>query len=90
MISIVPCACSGSKRLFMRRRPCVDTGFNKPIAAPKMEWIPLLLVTFKALVFGIGMFLAIKWHYDREKEARAKEAANGKTNDQVSTTSQNP
>jgi hypothetical protein len=34
----------------------------------KMEWIPLVLVTFKLLVFGTGMFFAIKWHYDKEKQ----------------------
>jgi len=32
-----------------------------------MEWIPLVLVTFKVLVLGIGMFFAIKWHYDQGK-----------------------
>ena len=30
-----------------------------------MEWIPIVLVTFKVLVFGTGMFFAIKWHYDQ-------------------------
>lgn len=40
----------------------------------KMEWIPAVLVTFKVLVLGTGMFYAIKWHYDQgEKE---KEQAN--------------
>jgi sortase (surface protein transpeptidase) len=39
-----------------------------------MEWIPVFLVTFKALVFGIGMFLAIKWHYDKEKAEKAQKA----------------
>ena len=36
-----------------------------------MEWIPVVLVTFKLLVFGVGMFFAIKWHYD--KGAKEKE-----------------
>jgi heme/copper-type cytochrome/quinol oxidase subunit 2 len=43
-----------------------------------MEWIPIVLVTFKVLVLGTGMFFAVKWHYDqgakeqdREKEKRA-------------------
>jgi hypothetical protein len=35
---------------------------------PAMEWIPVFLVTFKLLVFGIGMFFAIKWHYDQGKK----------------------
>ncbi|MBB3294845.1 hypothetical protein FHT39_003525 [Mitsuaria sp. BK045] len=37
-----------------------------------MEWIPIVLVTFKLLVFGTGMFFAIKWHYDKEKKSRKK------------------
>jgi hypothetical protein len=47
----------------------------------KMEWIPIVLVTFKVLVFGTGMFFAIKWHYDqgkKEKEKRAVLRAGGK------------
>jgi hypothetical protein len=48
-----------------------------------MDWIPIVLVTFKALVLGTGMFFAIKWHYDqgkkgKEKEARAVLRAGGK------------
>jgi heme/copper-type cytochrome/quinol oxidase subunit 2 len=30
-----------------------------------MDWIPVVLVTFKVLVLGTGMFFAIKWHYDQ-------------------------
>ncbi len=33
-----------------------------------MEWVPIVFVTFKALVLGTGMFYAIKWHYDQGKE----------------------
>lgn len=50
-----------------------------------MEWIPIVFVTFKALVLGVGMFYAIKWHYDqgkkeqdREKQKRAVMRAAGK------------
>lgn len=47
-----------------------------------MEWIPIVLVTFKVLVLGIGMFFAIKWHYDQGKkpdeERRAVLRAAGK------------
>ena len=39
----------------------------------KMEWIPIVLVTFKVLVFGTGMFFAIKWHYDQGKKEKGKE-----------------
>jgi uncharacterized protein YqhQ len=38
-----------------------------------MEWIPIVLVTFKVLVFGTGMFFAIKWHYDQGKKEQDKE-----------------
>jgi hypothetical protein len=30
-----------------------------------MEWIPTVFIAFKVLVLGIGMFVAVKWHYDR-------------------------
>ena len=46
-----------------------------------MDWIPIVLVTFKVLVLGTGMFFAIKWHYDqgkKEKEKRAVLRAGGK------------
>ena len=39
-----------------------------------MDWIPIVLVTFKALVLGTGMFFAIKWHYDQEKTKKEKRA----------------
>lgn len=42
-----------------------------------MEWIPIVFVTFKVLVFGTGMFFAIKWHYDKEQaEKKKKEKRN--------------
>jgi hypothetical protein len=48
-----------------------------------MDWIPIVLVTFKVLVLGTGMFFAIKWHYDqgqkeKETEKRAVLRAGGK------------
>ena len=39
-----------------------------------MEWIPIVLVTFKVLVLGTGMFFAIKWHYDQGKKGKEKRA----------------
>lgn len=30
-----------------------------------MDWVPVVFVVFKALVFCAGMFYAIKWHYDQ-------------------------
>ena len=38
----------------------------------KMDWIPIVLVTFKILVLGTGMFYAIKWHYDQGKKEAEK------------------
>ncbi|MES2256941.1 MAG: hypothetical protein V4724_00410 [Pseudomonadota bacterium] len=38
-----------------------------------MDWIPIVLVTFKALVLGTGMFFAIKWHYDQGTKEKNKE-----------------
>ena len=35
-----------------------------------IDWIPVVLVTFKLIVLGIGMFFAIKWHYDQGKKAQ--------------------
>jgi hypothetical protein len=39
-----------------------------------MDWIPIVFVTFKALVLGTGMFYAIKWHYDQGKKEQEKRA----------------
>ncbi|KQV53664.1 hypothetical protein [Duganella sp. Root336D2] len=35
-----------------------------------MDWIPVVLVTFKFLVLGTGMFYAVKWHYDQGKKEK--------------------
>ena len=37
-----------------------------------MDWFPIVAATFKVLVFGTGMFFAIKWHYDKEKEEKKR------------------
>ena len=39
-----------------------------------IDWIPIVLVTFKVLVLGTGMFFAIKWHYDQGKKEKEKRA----------------
>ena len=38
-----------------------------------MDWIPVVLVTFKILVLGTGMFFSIKWHYDQGSKEKEKE-----------------
>lgn len=35
-----------------------------------MDWVPIVFATFKLLVLGIGMFYAIKWHYDQGKKRK--------------------
>ncbi|MDN4038582.1 hypothetical protein [Massilia sp. YIM B02443] len=38
-----------------------------------MEWFPVVFVTFKVVVLGIGMFFAVKWHYDQGKKNKQME-----------------
>lgn len=33
-----------------------------------IDWVPVVFVAFKALIFGACMFFAIKWHYDQGKK----------------------
>lgn len=35
-------------------------------------WVPVIFGTFKMLVLGTGMFLAIKSHYDGAKKDKEK------------------
>ncbi|MDE1917272.1 MAG: hypothetical protein KGJ57_14815 [Sphingomonadales bacterium] len=35
-----------------------------------MEWVPIILLTFKATVLFVGMFFAIKWHHDQDRNQR--------------------
>lgn len=35
-----------------------------------MDWVPVVFITFKVLVFGTCMFFAIKWHYDQGKQKK--------------------
>lgn len=39
-----------------------------------VDWVLIVFVVFKGLVFAAGMYLAIKWHYDREKPAAGRQA----------------
>lgn len=50
-----------------------DTKQQQPEIRKIMEWIPIVFVTFKVLVLGIGMFFAIKWHYDQGKKDKDKQ-----------------
>lgn len=35
-----------------------------------MDWVPVAFIIFKVVVFGTGMFLAIKWHYEQGKKGK--------------------
>lgn len=39
-----------------------------------IDWIPIVFVTFKVLMFGTCMFFAIKWHYDQGAKGKDKRA----------------
>ena len=39
-----------------------------------IDWVPVVFVAFKALIFGTCMFFAIKWHYDQGKKGMNKRA----------------
>lgn len=39
-----------------------------------IDWTPIVLVIFKVLVLGTGMFFAVKWHYDQERKVKEKRA----------------
>lgn len=33
-----------------------------------VDWVLVVFVLFKGAVFAAGMYFAIKWHFDREKQ----------------------
>lgn len=35
-----------------------------------MDWVPIVFITLKVLVFGTCMFYAIKWHHDQGKKTK--------------------
>jgi len=39
-----------------------------------VDWVLIGFVLFKGLVFATGMYFAIKWHYDREKQGADRRA----------------
>lgn len=38
-----------------------------------MDWVPAVFIVFKVLVLSIGMFFAVKWHYDQGRKDKGKE-----------------
>ena len=46
-------------------------GAHQQLGKPStMDWVPIVFITFKVLVFGTCMFYAIKWHHDQGKKAK--------------------
>ena len=43
---------------------------NKRNDSNTMDWFLVVFITFKVVVLGTGMFLAIKWHYDQGKKSK--------------------
>lgn len=39
-----------------------------------IDWVPVVFITFKVLIFGTCMYFAIKWHYDQGKKEMDKRA----------------
>ncbi len=39
-----------------------------------IDWVPVVFIVFKVLVFGTCMFFAIKWHYDQGGKKMDKRA----------------
>jgi hypothetical protein len=40
-----------------------------------MDWFPIVFGTFKVVALAIGMFFAIKWHYDQGRKDNASRVA---------------
>lgn len=38
-----------------------------------MELVPTVFIAFKVTVLSIGMFYAIKWHYDKARQEKGPE-----------------
>ena len=46
-------------------------GAHQQLGKPsQMDWVPIVFITFKVLVFGTCMFYAIKWHHDQGKKSK--------------------
>lgn len=40
----------------------------------QVDWVLVVFVLFKGLVFVTGMYFAVKWHYDQEKNGAGRRA----------------
>jgi len=55
-----------------------------------MDWVPIVFGIFKLGVLGICMFFAIKWHFDKDKEAAQKKKEEALMNSVASGQDENP
>ena len=55
---------------FEALRLTVVDAHQQPGKSSTMDWVPIVFITFKVLVFGTCMFYAIKWHHDQGKKAK--------------------
>ena len=55
---------------FEARHWTVVGAHQQPGKPSQMDWVPIVFITFKVLVFGTCMFYAIKWHHDQGKKAK--------------------
>lgn len=39
-----------------------------------VNFFPIVFLPFKLIVLGIGMYFAIKWHYDQDKKKKEESA----------------
>jgi hypothetical protein len=65
-------------------RPCLVHEQSMKLHKQRFEemmnfWVPVVFGTFKLLVLGTGMFLAIKSHYDGEKKEKKEKEKEMKT-----------
>lgn len=42
-----------------------------------MDWVPVVFIVFKAIVFSTAMCFAIKWHYDQGKSMEKRALVRG-------------
>jgi len=48
-------------------------GFGWSSLMPWVDWFPIVFFPLKIIVLGVGMFFAIKWHYDQGKKKKRDE-----------------
>lgn len=56
---------------------------QQPGKPSQMDWVPIVFITFKVLVFGSCMFYAIKWHHDQGKKAKEEASRSSVPNERT-------